>query len=124
MAIGQAISGAHCETEKGIMKTTIGLILATSILSTGCASLLPNSIGPEFAHSSHISQHQPFTSHPTNIAYETVGVTARWHTSSGFYLDVSEAYNMAPKDGQVCAGMCGPREIFTARAGYAFQVRP
>lgn len=96
------------------------LALATLSLS-GC-TLMPNSVGPELAHVSHLTQHQPFTSHPTNIGYQTVGVAAHWY-AKGFYASVSESYNFAPYEGTTCAGLCGSREVFDARIGYQFKLK-
>lgn len=103
------------------MKTFAVGALSAMIFS-GCC-VMPNSVGPELAHASHITQHQPFTSHPTNTGYQTIGVAAHWR-ASGWYADVSEAYNFAPYEGTTCAGMCGSREVFDARVGYEFKIKP
>lgn len=103
------------------MKSLLLLAPIVAALS-GCAALLPDSVGPEVQHTSHITQHQPFTNDPTNIGYQSVAVAAHWHYE-GAYVDVSEGYNFTSKEGQVCAGMCGTREVFQARVGYAFKLK-
>lgn len=102
-------------------RTKLAAAAATLALQ-GCAALLPNTVGPELAHASHLTQHRPFTSHPQNYGYQTIGVVAHWRVG-GFYLDAGESYNFAPTYGEDCAGLCGSREVFTGRLGYEFRVK-
>lgn len=98
------------------------LIAVAALCLSGCC-IAPNTVGPELGHTSHLTQHQPFTNHPTSIGFDSIGIAAHWR-EMGAYLDVSEAYNFSSYEGTTCAGMCGGREVFAARVGYEFQVRP
>lgn len=100
----------------------IQALTACLVLTLSSCALAPNTVGPELAHVSHLLQHRPFTNHPENIGYQTIGVVAHWR-AGGFYLDAGEAYNFAPTYGEGCAGMCGGREVFSARAGYEFRLK-
>ena len=40
-------------------------VAAAAIQLSACAALVPNSVRPEFEHMSHMTQHAPFTDHPT-----------------------------------------------------------
>jgi hypothetical protein len=100
------------------------LITALAALSlTGCA-LLPNTVSPVIEHTSHIGQH--FGSHPTEYGYNEIAVVAHWRVYRGAFLDLQEGYNPGSRnsDGQACDGLYGGHEVFTARAGYTFVVRP
>lgn len=104
-----------------MLKLIAAAALSTAL--TGCV-LAPNEIRPDIRHDSHTSQHEPFTSHPTNMGAESINVTAEWRLGHTF-VDVSEGYNISPGDGQVCnGGICGPRELFSASIGYIFEVKP
>lgn len=93
---------------------------------TGCAELEPNSIRVEGEHVSHMSQHAPFTDRPTNYGDESVEVLAHWKLFHHGYLEAGEGINVSPSHtGQDCdGGLCGPREIFIARVGYVFNIKP
>jgi hypothetical protein len=89
-----------------------GLLVCTSV--SGCAALIPDSIGPEIEHVSHASQH--FGDHPTNFGYSQVNVVARWHYGNG-YAEVSEGVTLG------CERLDGMREVFNARFGYAIPLK-
>lgn len=103
----------------------LALVFGSVIACTGCA-VAPNTISPFVEHVSHISQHEPFTSHPTNYGYEEIGVQAHWNLPAHFYVDVAEGYNPGKSNtnGQATDGLYGGREVFTARIGYTFRVKP
>lgn len=100
-------------------KLTLVAALAAASLLGGCC-LVPNSVRPEVEHISHVSQH--FGADKTNFGSETVGVIARWNMGDA-YLDVGESYNFSPDHTQCPGGLCGPREVFSARIGYTIEVR-
>lgn len=100
----------------------LAIVFGAVVALTGCQTLEPNTITPFLEHDSHASQH--FGPHPTNYGYNEVGVQAHWDLPSKFYVEMAEGYNFAPKNGQLCAGLCGPREVFSARVGYVFKVKP
>lgn len=109
------------------MKTIIP-VLAVSLLMTGCAALVPDSIRPELEHMSHATQHQPFTNHPTDFDGELASVFAHWDIH-GAYLEVGEGVilnRLSAKNsqGETAYGEIeGPREQFTARVGYVFELK-
>ncbi len=106
-------------------------LVAVAAAISGCAALVPNTITPEVQHGSELFQHQPFTSHPTNYGYEVVDVCAQWNVRHAF-VAISEGYNLSPDrvrwpDGTVAArgALIGAsREVFTARVGYTFVIKP
>lgn len=90
---------------------------------SGCAAL-PNTVAPEIAHLSHISQHAPFSDHPTDDGANIFGVVARWnfghaYAELGDGLDIDRHHSVTGANGEII----GSREEFTARIGYAFTVR-
>ena len=92
-------------------------------LLSGCA-LMPDYIGPELEHMSHATQHEPFTSHPTNYGSEILGITAEWAADDGGpYAELSEGIDLDPCRGGACGEIAGPREQFSARFGYRFRIR-
>lgn len=96
---------------------------ALSAALTGCV-LAPNDIRADLQHDSHTTQHEPFTSHPTNMGAQSVNLTAEWRAGHAF-IDVREGYNVTPADKYPCiGGICGPRELFSASVGYIFEVKP
>lgn len=91
----------------------------------GCASLEPNSVRVYGEHVSHVSQH--FETQPTNYGYEAISVELHYQRK-GWFADIAEGVQLGARDTHVhgadsYGGMLGPRELFTARAGYEFQLR-
>jgi hypothetical protein len=96
----------------------VGIVLALS----GCV-LAPDSVRPELEHLSHLTQHEPFTDHPTDYGANTVNLIAHWDLPARAYLEVGEGYDLSrhypqtrtagASDGEII----GPREEFTARFG-------
>lgn len=108
------------------MKITIAVIAL--LLITGCATLEPDSIRPELEHMSHLTQHQPFSDHPTCFGANVASVFAHWDIHSA-YVEVGEGVvlnRLSAKDskGETAYGEIeGPREQFTARVGYVFDLK-
>lgn len=102
------------------MKTTI--VLLVSMLS-GCVEMLPNIVGPDVEHQSHISQH--FGSDKSHYGSNIVGVKARWNWGHA-YGELFEGANIGSKSPNfnVYGDTVGPRETTEVHIGYAFQVRP
>lgn len=100
------------------MLKAISAALAAAFLLQGCA-VLPNTVGPELEHMSHATQHEPFTSHPTNYGSEILNFTAEWARDDGTgpRLDISEGAVIGPDE------IAGPREQFSARFGWRFRIR-
>jgi hypothetical protein len=103
--------------------STIAAVLSLAALS-GCA-LAPDIVRPEIEHMSHTTQHEPFTSHPTRYGTNLAGVTAQWNISRRWQIEVNESVAL-PGDahaGNYYGEIAGPRESFSARVGYNFEVR-
>lgn len=81
---------------------------------------VPNTLTVDTQHVSHISQH--FGPNPTNYGYQDLVLMARWDFGT-FHVELGEGYNFVPRDGQVCAGLCGPREMTVVNIGYTFRLR-
>lgn len=95
---------------------------ACPLLLSGCA-LLPNYIGADVEHISHATQHEPFTSDPTNYGSELMNFTAEWaKRDGGPYLDLSEGIDLDPCQRGFCGEIAGPREQFSARFGWRFRI--
>lgn len=91
---------------------------------SGCA-LMPDYIGPEVTHESHVTQH--FGSDPTNYGSETIGLTAIWaKPGGGPFVEVTDGVTVGPRwtNGALCGvgKTLGPRETFTGTVGYLFKV--
>lgn len=104
-----------------LAQLVLGLLVV--VLANACA-LLPDSVAPEFEHMSHTLQHEPFTNEPTRYGVEIVQVTAEWNLTKRLYIDVSEGVALEPKNGsqQGYGEIWGPREQFTGKIGYKFQI--
>jgi hypothetical protein len=98
------------------------LILVAILALHGCV-LVPNSIRPEVEHMSHATQHEPFTSHPTNYGVNMVDLVAHWDIKKIAYVEIGEGIALGKPTG--CAQyadagygeVIGPREQFIARIG-------
>ena len=85
---------------------------AAALLLAGCA-VLPNNVRVETAHVSHLTQH--FGPDRTNYGYDSVGVVGRWQFGHA-YIEAGDSYTPERLDGY--------HEVFEARFGYEFQVKP
>jgi hypothetical protein len=103
------------------------VLIAAALLAalSGCATLEPNAINVEGEHLSHLTQHRPFTDHPTDYGANELGVIAHWNLGSHAYADVGEGYNFSHNWPAINSHgeIVGPREQFTARIGWTFRVR-
>lgn len=99
-------------------------LLAALLAVAGCA-LAPNSIRPEFEHLSHLTQHRPFTDSPSDYNINMVNLIAHWDVR-GAYIEIGEGVvlNRYYPGENSYGEIMGPREQFTARIGYVFQVHP
>lgn len=100
-----------------------GIVSALLILN-GCSALRviePDTIRPEFEHISHATQHQPFTTSPTNYGANIASIIAHWDTPKDTYLELGEGMSLDREwYGRECGEIAGPREQFTLRVGYVF----
>lgn len=94
------------------MKIFGAVILTASV--AGCAELKPVSIPVEIEHISHLTQHAPFTSNPTNHGANVVSAGLKWRVN-GVTIQVMEGYSPDPIDGL--------HELFTAKAAYEIPLR-
>jgi hypothetical protein len=101
----------------------IALLLVIAMCS--CATLEPNSIRLYGEHVSHATQH--LQNDPTDYGYNTVNLELHYKVR-GVFLDLSEGINLNAKDKNVpwaeYGALDGPREVFQARFGYEWQVKP
>jgi hypothetical protein len=104
---------------------TLAILVLVSIIS-GCAALEPNTVNIEAEHMSHLTQHRPFTDHPTDYGANELNVLAHWKIGSHAYAEVGEGYNFSHNWPAINSHgeIIGPREQFTARFGYSFQLKP
>lgn len=90
-------------------------VCALFVFVAGCCTLEPNSVTVDSEHTSHIGQH--FGANPTNFGYNVAEVTATWRDKKGNFVSLSEGYTF---------GGCldGMHEVFTARVGHTFDLKP
>lgn len=98
------------------------VILAVGALYLSACAIAPQLVTVEADHVSHLTQHQPFTGHPTNFGFDSVSLIARWRRGR-VYGEVSEGVVLEGKDGDCYGGLWGPREVFGARVGYVLWSR-
>lgn len=101
------------------------IVSIASLTLSGCTVLEPNAVRIYGEHVSHVSQH--FETQPTNYGYEAISVELHYQRK-GWFADIAEGVQLGARDTHVhgadsYGGMLGPRELFTARAGYEFQLR-
>lgn len=95
----------------------IKVIVAFAIVLTGgCAQLMPAAVHLESEHTSHMSQHQPFTDHPTNIGYDTASVGLMWQPVKHMAVVIEDGYAYHTK-------LDATREVFQARISYDIPLR-
>lgn len=91
------------------------VVLGSSL--TGCA-VLPDELEPEIYHESHITQHEPFDTSPTNFGRNVAAASLNWERGP-VELRVEDGYSFHGNDG---CGSC-PREVFRATLGYKIPLR-
>ena len=104
----------------------LAILILAAVAASGCASLVPNSVRPELEHQSHLTQHEPFTDHPADNAANFASVALHWDLAQRHaFFEIAEGVNLSPhwQDPDTYGDVMGPRETFTARIGYVFQVR-
>lgn len=93
-------------------------------LALSACALVPNSVRPEFEHLSHVTQHFQSNSNP-DYGANMMNLVAHWDVKRA-YVEVAEGadlnhhYASSNSFGEIQ----GPREEFSARIGYVFQVKP
>jgi hypothetical protein len=113
----------HPRPAKSAAVPTPPAFLAALLLALGGCALVPNSVRPELEHISHATQH--FGPDQTSYGGTIVQLTAHWDAPHRFYLEMSEGVALGPyfPGSNSFGGIVGPREEFTARVGYSFEVR-
>ena len=130
----------------------LALLFSSLAALAGCAALGPPQtvVSLYGEHVSHITQHQPFTSDPTDYGYNTVNLAVTVETrKSGPFLTLADGYNLTrggnyrfsnvtacpapsvsscqifsrPHSFQEFGALAGPREVFSARAGWRWVFR-
>lgn len=105
--------------------TTAFAVLALSCLP-GCATLVPDTARVEFQHSSHATQHEPFTSNPTAFGSDLASVVVHYDLTKRIALEVAEGVildncrQVPGNTAHACGSVMGPRETFTGRVSYTF----
>lgn len=99
-------------------------IVLLTLLGVDACVVAPDSIRPELEHMSHLTQHEPFTSHPTKYGSDVINVVAHWDTPKHTYFELAEGVSIDKRDRwtQSYGELVGSREEFTARIGYVFVV--
>jgi len=86
----------------------------------GCAALAPDAVRIEAAHESHASVGSLGCSHNcSEDGLTTASVMLKWR-SGPLTIEAGEGINLRGRDG---GGFVGPREVFTARAGYEIPLK-
>ncbi|HEV7611367.1 MAG TPA: hypothetical protein VGO37_05785 [Steroidobacteraceae bacterium] len=95
-----------------------------AITSSGCA-IVPNTVRVEFDHSSHMTQHAPFSNAGTNYGSNVANVLAHWDTPGKTFIEIGEGVSLDRrwKDTNSCGDVIGPREQFSLRIGKTFQLK-
>jgi hypothetical protein len=92
----------------------------------GCA-LIPSSIPIQIEHVSHLTQHEPFTSHPTGLEYNSISAGLKWTPARNLSIKITEGvvlggpvYYNTKNDGRetMYGDLLGPREVFSATVEY------
>src|SRR5262249_50920099 len=83
---------------------TLLTVFAMVLAVAGCATVEPNSVRVYGEHVSHLTQHEPFTDHPTNYGYNAINVEAHWQ-SGPVFVDVAEGYVLESKLNNACGGL-------------------
>lgn len=100
------------------------LILVISVLCTNSVMALdldfrPDSITSDWTHVSHLTQHEPFTDHPTNYGFNALFLTAHWNFfNDRLHLSISEGAVIEQCQYNWCGGLAGKRETFKGTLEY------
>jgi hypothetical protein len=105
------------------MKPLLHIPMLTLALQ-GCMAIVPNSVRPEFEHMSHLTQHAPFTDHPTRYGANMANLVLHWDAPHHLTVEVVEGIDLDRAWGQTASAgeIIGPREEFSARVGYSFLI--
>jgi hypothetical protein len=95
------------------------LCLLSLPLAAGAVDLLPDYAAIEYQHTSHISQHEPFTDTPTNYGSDVPMLALGWQRGP-WRFEIADGYNLDPPRSAVIAG---PRETFAATVSYQFSLK-
>lgn len=100
------------------------LAAALVFLMGGCA-IEPNTVRVEFDHTSHATQHAPFTNTPTDYGSNVANVVAHWDTPAHTFVEIGEGMSLDRHwaDTNSCGDVIGPREQFTLRIGRTFRLK-
>jgi len=95
------------------------------VLLSGCSALTPVAVPIEVTHDSHVTQHEPFTSHPTNYGIDTVSVGLKWEPLSHATVVLEDGVILEHFNPELpgYGSFAGPREIFTARVTYEIPLK-
>jgi len=98
--------------------TTAALIAALCLTARARAfDLYPDALAIEAQHVSHVTQHEPFTSTPTNYGYNAIDLALKWRYGP-LQLVVSDGVVTERCYVDHCGGLAGKREVFNARVSY------
>ena len=102
-----------------------GLLALAVFALAGCAELVPNYVAPELEHMSHATQHEPFTSTPTEFGANMANIVVGYSLLHNFNVELAEgvALNRHYPQNDSYGEIEGPREQFSARIRYMIQVR-
>jgi hypothetical protein len=101
------------------------IALSAALSLCACATIAPNDVRLEAEHLSHLTQHRPFTDHPTDYGADLINAIAHWDVGRNGYVELGEGYNFSKAwpDIDSHGEIIGPREEFTARAGLRFRLK-
>jgi hypothetical protein len=102
------------------------MIFFSLILFSGCTALVPNYVAPEIEHMSHATQHAPISADPTNYGANIASVVVGYNLPHHVNIEIADgvALNRHYAGEHSCGEIMGPREQFSLRVRYVFQVRP
>lgn len=98
------------------------IIIVLAALSLSGCCLVPNSVRPELSHESHLTQHEPFTGHPTNLGVNIASLMLHWDLPHS-YIEIGDGIAISPRTGLGYGDIEGPREEFSARIGLVIPIR-
>ena len=103
----------------------IRLVAPCALLLAGCQMLKPVSVPIEVTHVSHLTQHWPFTDHPTCYGFDSVSVGLKWQPVRHMTVVLEEGMVLENRDPNFYGygSLAGPRELFTGRVTYEVPLR-
>jgi uncharacterized protein YceK len=108
---------------------SLAVTAAVTVALSGCATIVPNYVAPEFEHMSHAAQHWPITNQPTRYGANMANLVLHWDAGrsdrSHLAVELAEGIDLDKRYPNVpsCGEIMGPREEFTARIRYQFQLK-